>query len=103
MPSKKTRHFKIDARVGATNAAAVQLRKGTSEQHEVIVTPLSGMAKPTKLSCIRSSGTAVDYDPAPASSWDHDFGSIDCSTAINLRTASRTVQAGQTPGAAILQ
>jgi hypothetical protein len=103
MPSGKSRHFKIDTRVGVTTAASVRLAQGASDQHEVIVTPLSGLAKPTKLRCVRSSGTAVEYDPAPPDAWDHDFGSIDRSTPAAGRTTNRTVQAGQAPGSAVLQ
>jgi hypothetical protein len=103
MPDKKTKHFKIESKIGTSNASTVSLSKGGSGQHEVIVTPLGGVPKPTKLSCIRSSGTVAGYDPAPPDAWDHDFGSIDCSTAANLRTANRTVQAGQATGSAVFQ
>jgi hypothetical protein len=103
MPTDKSRHFKVDTRVGTSTAALVNLAQGSSDPHEVVVTPLSGLAKPTKLRCIRSSGSAVEYDPAPVDRWEHDFGSIDNSSPIADRTASQTVQAGQTSGSAVLQ
>jgi hypothetical protein len=103
MPSWKSRHFKVETRVGASSAAAVTLRKGSSEQHEVIVTPVSGIPKRTQVFCIRSSGTAAGYNPAPPDAWDHDFGKIDCSSPPNSRTASHAVQASQASGTVILQ
>jgi hypothetical protein len=103
MPKQSFKNFEIEARVGANNSHSVQMAQGTSDQHEVIVTPLSGMAKPTKLRCVRSSGTVVEYDPAPPDAWDYDFGSIDRWTLPAARTANRTVTAGQAPGAAVLQ
>lgn len=103
MPAWNSIHFKIESRVGTNNATPVRLARGNSDQHVVVVTPLSGMAKPTKLFCNRPSGTAAEYDPAPPDAWDHDFGSIDRSTPVNLCTASHTVKAGQTVGTAVLR
>lgn len=103
MPSWSSRHFKIETRVGTNTAASVSLSCGRADPHEVVITPLSGLPKPTKLSCVRANGTAASYDPAPPDAWDHDFGSIDRSTTIDVRTASRTVQAGQTTGTAVLR
>jgi len=103
MPSCKSRQFKVTTRVGTATAASVNLAQNSSDPHVVIVTPLSGLAKPTKLRCIRSSGTAVEYDPAPVDKSDHDFGSIDNSSPIADRTASHIIQAGQTSGSVVLQ
>src|ERR1700730_5739710 len=103
MPNRKTRHFKIQTRVGASSAAATTLPKGSSDQHEVIVIPVSGIAKPTQAFCVRSSGTAAGYNPPPPDDWGHDFGLIDCSLPAISCTASRAVQAGQAPGTVILQ
>jgi hypothetical protein len=103
MPSWKSRHFKVDARVGANNAAAVQLAQGASDHYEVIVTPMSGVPKPTKVHCVRLGGTAASYDPPPPDAWSHDFGRIGRGTASNLCTATRTVEAGRTPGMVTLR
>jgi hypothetical protein len=105
MSKTKTRHFKIHTRVGASSwsSTAITLPKGGSEQHEVVVTPYGGMPKRTQVFCVRSSGAAAEYNPAPPDAWDYDFGLIDCSSTASSCTTSRSVRAGQAPGAVILQ
>jgi hypothetical protein len=103
MPNFKTRHFKIDTRVGASGSAAITMSKGSSDPHEVIVTPLGGIPKRTQVFCVRSSGTAAEYNPTPPDAWDHDFGLIDCSSSIGNCTASHSVQAGHATGTVVLQ
>jgi hypothetical protein len=103
VPKKTYSLFKIETRVGSTSAASVHIPSGNSSQHEVIVTPLRGTPRATALSCIRSGGTAVEYDPAPPDAWDHDFGSIDRTTLVANRTANRTVKTGAAAGNAVLQ
>jgi hypothetical protein len=103
VPKKKYRLFTIETRVGPASAASVHIALGSSSQHEVIVTPLRGTPRATTLSCIRSSGTAVEYDPAPPDAWDHGFGPIDRTTPVASRTANRTVKTGTAAGSSVLQ
>lgn len=103
MPVWKSLHYKVEMRVGPVDVPLVQLRPGGTEPQEVIVHPLSGTRKPVRLFCVRASGTAAGFDPPPRDAWDHDFGRIDLSTPIPLRTVARTVLAEPTPGAATLR
>lgn len=103
MPNCKTRHFKVQTCVGVSTSSATTLPKGSSEPHTVVVTPLSGIPKRTQVFCVRSHGTAADYDPVPPDAWDHDFGLIDCSSPVASCTANHAVTAGHASGTVTLR
>lgn len=103
MPSKSTRNFKVTTKVGAIDLNKVKVSPGAKDKHEVVVRLLSGTPAKAELFCVKSSGTAADYHPAPPDSWDYDFGSIDVSTPVGRRTAAREIHAGSTPGIVTLQ